>query len=659
MDNHYRPDIDGLRGCAIFLVVCFHFFPKYFPGGFIGVDIFFVISGFLITRIICEQLINHDFSFIDFYLRRVKRLFPALFLVLSTSLIICWFIFLTTEYYSLAKNVFAATTFTSNFLLWHESGYFDAKHLFKPLLHLWSLAVEEQFYFLWPFTLCFFYRIKKVLFYTVIFFSISFIFNLYYIYHKPISAFYFPWSRYWEILSGSLVYLIRNNRSRNRLFSSINNPYQSSIFCNFSSLLGTFLILIALLKLNKDSLFPGYFALFPVIGASLIISSPPKNLVNVFIANPVLVFLGLISYPLYLWHWPLLSYLYILRGEHISIAECTILLILSLSLAYLTYRYCECPIRKKLQSTNITSLVLIFGIVIIALISRTIIANKGFFDRKVAIENKEFLHQTPINANTQIPCNLGGEYELLTKFCWVHKVDNPKKTIVLYGDSSSGAWSPVFSHISKMNNYNLYVISHPQCAPIFRLIHRHNKLESDDIQNSSYCSNGELQKQSVAYIKSLSPDIIFYIGAWNYANDLCLGSKVNNKFYNDFRSKEGLLDTINELSAIGHLVVFKAWPMLADSPNYQVKRLAFLQKIPLVDVPKNQFLNENFCMNNIINTSINSNRPIEIFDPAEKVCASETCVSILENTRMYVDKYHISPEGSMLYEMDLKKLIIK
>jgi peptidoglycan/LPS O-acetylase OafA/YrhL len=151
--GRYRPDIDGLRAVAILAVLGYHYFPKYFPGGFVGVDIFFVISGFLISGIILDDLAENKFSFLNFYARRVRRLFPALALVLAFSLAAGWLVLFAEEFKALGKHMFGGAAFISNILYWRESGYFDAEAATKPLLHLWSLGIEEQFYLAFPFIL--------------------------------------------------------------------------------------------------------------------------------------------------------------------------------------------------------------------------------------------------------------------------------------------------------------------------------------------------------------------------------------------------------------------------------------------------------------------------------------------------------------------------
>ena len=193
----HRPDIDGLRAIAVLSVIAFHA-TKKISGGFVGVDVFFVISGYLISTIIFTSLQSDTFSFANFYVRRVRRIFPALILVLLTSWVLGWFLLEPTSYVSLGKHMVASAAFASNILLWNESGYFDAAGSLKPLLHLWSLGIEEQFYLVWPAVLFLLWKSHKNLgFWTAILLSLSFAISVLSIKNSPVASFYLPFGRFW------------------------------------------------------------------------------------------------------------------------------------------------------------------------------------------------------------------------------------------------------------------------------------------------------------------------------------------------------------------------------------------------------------------------------------------------------------------------------
>lgn len=219
----YRPDIDGLRAIAVLAVVLFHAFPSSLRGGFIGVDIFFVISGFLISTIIYENVRNKTFSFQDFYSRRVRRIFPALLVVISVTFGFGFFILSADEFNQLGKLVASGIGFVANLVLWSESGYFDAATETKPLLHLWSLGIEEQFYIIWPLLLVFAWNKKINLFFvTILILVLSFTLNIFNIKADPVGTFYSPLTRIWELLFGSLLAWIMVFK-KDRFFNITNN----------------------------------------------------------------------------------------------------------------------------------------------------------------------------------------------------------------------------------------------------------------------------------------------------------------------------------------------------------------------------------------------------------------------------------------------------
>lgn len=336
--HHYRPDIDGLRGIAVLLVVAFHAMPAWFPAGFIGVDIFFVISGYLITQIILGQIHAQNFSLKAFYGRRIRRILPALIVVVAATFGLGAWLLLRDEFQHLALHTVAAAVFTSNFLLWTESGYFDVAAEIKPLLHLWSLSIEEQFYILWPVLLVCAVKLRanlKLL--TGIALLASFIAGLYAIQSDAVAAFYAPHARAWELLAGALLAQL----------SVVNQPKSSAVRANVTAICGATAIGVALVHLNSKSAFPGAWALLPVLGAAALISSQAQGsaINTALLSNRVLVWFGKISFPLYLWHWPLLAFARISENQTPPLSVRLALVGLSVVLAWATWRWLETPIR--------------------------------------------------------------------------------------------------------------------------------------------------------------------------------------------------------------------------------------------------------------------------------------------------------------------------
>ena len=399
----YRPDIDGLRAVAVLAVVAFHAFPNWVRGGFIGVDVFFVISGYLISTIIFENLDKGTFSFAEFYARRIKRIFPALLLVLIACFAFGWFALLADEYKQLGKHIAAGAGFISNFILWNEAGYFDNSSEAKPLLHLWSLGIEEQFYIFWPILLWFAWKREFNLLIVTIFITlISFTLNLEGIDQDMVATFYLPQTRFWELLSGSLlawftlkkdeIFEIFKNKF-NILYSFIvygeDQDDEVSTLANVLSFAGLFFLLYGIWRINKETSFPGKWALVPVLSTLLIITAGSKAWVNrVILSNKISVWFGLISFPLYLWHWPLLSFARLIDSEMPSRNIRVLAVILSIVLAWLTYKLLETPIRlNTLLNKLIIVKSLFISMMIIFCIGYITFAMNGFPQR--GINNQE------------------------------------------------------------------------------------------------------------------------------------------------------------------------------------------------------------------------------------------------------------------------------
>jgi peptidoglycan/LPS O-acetylase OafA/YrhL len=336
----YRKEIDGLRAIAVLSVVIFHLFPSAIPGGFAGVDIFFVISGYLITSIIHRDINDDDFRLIDFYARRARRIFPALVTVLLFVLVTGWFLLLPDEYDQLGKHVVGGATFTSNLILWSEVGYFDLSSIEKPLLHLWSLGVEEQFYLIWPLILMLGVRFNISLIKLVATVGIlSFMLSVYQSWYQPDAAFYSPISRFWQLSSGGLLALWHATSGQ----YSVIELRVGRIKTKLLSFLGLVLLSISIFSFHESYVWPAPLAFIPVLGALLLLASK-DGIVTKLLSTKIFVFFGSISFALYLWHWPLLSIHQIVENSVHRDAR-LIILVVSILLAYLTTRFIEKPIR--------------------------------------------------------------------------------------------------------------------------------------------------------------------------------------------------------------------------------------------------------------------------------------------------------------------------
>jgi peptidoglycan/LPS O-acetylase OafA/YrhL len=341
----YRPEIDGLRAVAVLLVVVFHAFPELLPGGFVGVDVFFVISGFLISGIILKDLASGKFSLLDFYARRCRRIIPALLAVALAVLAIAYFTFLADDFKRLGLHLIGGMTFTSNFMFWSESGYFDSSADTKPFLHLWSLSVEEQFYLIWPLLIAFCYRRKWPMIQVLAGLSlVSLAWNLYRVGAAPAETFFLLPARLWELGVGGLLACGAIQSPRKKSAGKKKSPDRNQGFFLAAGLLGA-----AAFLLNGKTPYPGIAAVLPVAAAALFISIGIHSWGGrSVLASKPLVKLGLISYPLYLWHWPLLAIARITSEGSLEASKRAFIVLLSVVLAWLTYRFIERPVQTSL-----------------------------------------------------------------------------------------------------------------------------------------------------------------------------------------------------------------------------------------------------------------------------------------------------------------------
>lgn len=425
----YRPDIDGLRACAVLSVIIFHAFPEVLGGGFVGVDVFFVISGYLITGIVARNIAVQRFSFGEFYERRIRRIFPALIVVIAFTIFVGWHTLLLNEFRQLGKHVAAAAVFVSNFVLYGESGYFDNVAETKPLLHLWSLSIEEQFYLVFPFMLLFLSKNgKKALKPVAFILAASFLINLWLSYTNPVAAFYFPFGRFWELMAGALLALYQLE-GRNFSFGKRAN--------HFLSISGFLLLSVSFFVVTKQMVFPGWVVLFPVVGAVLLIASGSNAVINkLLLSSRPMVLIGLISYPLYLWHWPLLSLPRIFIGNlptHTKLGA----LVLTFLFSALTYKLVEKPFRYGGHG-KFKSVLLVFFLIVLG----------GFGLNDFKRDGLPFRTFAKINA---LPSGYdGGAGPFVKELCGLKEAEAKKfrhcltdsrdqPVYALYGDSKAGA----------------------------------------------------------------------------------------------------------------------------------------------------------------------------------------------------------------------------
>jgi peptidoglycan/LPS O-acetylase OafA/YrhL len=348
----YRPDIDGLRAVAVLSVVAFHAGIPAFRGGFTGVDIFFVLSGYLISGIIIRALETGTFSFRDFYARRINRIFPALIIMLLGTFVLGWYLLFRSEFLNLGKHIAAGATFLSNAALVQESGYFDIAAARKPLLNLWSLAIEEQFYLIWPLLLVVCWRFRPRFFLPALLIGLgSYLLAMIAAYTEhSATSFFLPFTRLWELVAGFALFTMEAPPGEPRRVEP----------ANARAWIGLALIAISIFFISQSVDWPGIWTLIPVAGTVILVSAGPASWVsrNLLSRTPM-VWIGLISYPLYLWHWPLLSFARIIENGHENRFLLGSALVLSFVLAFLTYKLIEFPIRARASGRGTRAILLV------------------------------------------------------------------------------------------------------------------------------------------------------------------------------------------------------------------------------------------------------------------------------------------------------------
>ena len=449
----YRPHIDGLRAVAVMAVIGFHAFPNAVPGGFMGVDVFFVISGFLMSQILFGDFssgMKSGFTVIaEFYGRRVRRIFPALIVVLLACYAYGYMTLLPVEFGKLALHVAAGAGFIINLLFSRETGYFDDAATSSPLLHLWSLGVEEQFYFLWPVVIWLLTRCRIKALPTVVFLAAcSFFWNAG---NSPTSAsvaFFLPQMRLWELLVGAVAALS---------FKALRGPKDGRplvlrpIFENSLAVLGLVLIAIGFVRARSDLEIPNRWMLVTTLGAGMSVFTGEGAWVNRYVLSQrTLVWIGLISYPLYLWHWPLLVFSGLASSNAGSALEKTGVILLSVVLAWLTYRFIETPVRRSRITAKKTILAVI-SMALVTALGYSTYREKGFPSRfpRIVRELSDW------NYDSVGPWRDGSYFLRLSQDETSFpkdplEIDRNKPTIYLWGDSHAASLYPGMKSVYEM-----------------------------------------------------------------------------------------------------------------------------------------------------------------------------------------------------------------
>lgn len=630
---HFRKDINGLRAIAVIAVVLFHFNSSWLPGGFAGVDVFFVISGFLMTGIIFRGLEQKNFSIFNFYTARANRIIPALAILCLILLIFGWFYLTPLDYKVLGKHVARSISFVSNTTYLKEAGYFDTESHGKWLLHTWSLSVEWQFYIIFPLILT---LMRKLLSLQVIKTSIlvatiiGFIFCAITTNNSPESAYYLLSARVWEMLLGSIAFLyplsLKNNTHKKLLES-----------------LGLILVIVSFFLISEDTPWPGYFALFPVTGAFLILQAQNNN--SFITGNYLSQKIGAWSYSIYLWHWPLVvSIYYFSLHEYFSY----LFIALSIFLGFLSYTYIEkIKFRRDILSFSafIKSKPIVLAILVGALGSATHFTN-GFsnhYPANLAAVSLEAENKNPhCKGNNKFPCYIGNK-------------DNIKAIIV--GDSHAESLATGVLPHENLIDSGVVVLKKGGCPFVLNLkrIGAGNSCYNKNLKRMKYLEENHpgvpvfwVARMGSYIYGQTNPDRIKHINhTRNSVYFTSYNENVTESLYNEL--KVNLSQTIDKILLTHPVYLLYPTPeMRINVPKVLSKNIMF--NINLDDdlsVKYDLYLQRNKRLRLLYKEVAEINN-IQTLDPVPLLCGNDRCMAQFKGRPIFFDGDHMSEYGNKL-----------
>jgi len=615
----YFPQIDGLRAIAVISVVIHHINEEILPGGFIGVDVFFVISGYLITNIILKEINNGKFSFINFYERRIRRIFPALFGVLLFTLIGSYLILLPSDFIQMSQGLLGTLYFISNIVFWKElqAGYFAAMDsALNPLVHTWSLAVEEQFYVFFPILIILTYRFgaKKLLLIFFLLFVLSLLLAEIFVTQKPVATFFLSPFRAYELILGAILAL------------NLIPHTDSKFLLNSLSITGLSLIIFSTLFFNEDTVFPGFSALIPVIGSALVIYATINNSKGFLkvLEFKILVYIGLISYSLYLWHWPIIVFIkYIYLNIDINFITFWLVFAICILVASFSYFIIEQPFRdKNFLSTKKIFLAATIFVVLFTFIGISGIYTSGYKNRYTQEINALDLAREPEHIYKHCDQKLS-----IDELCLIGD-KNSDEEVILFGDSHLMSWAPALNEALKEKNKKGLLVMLSACPPLL-------DIESFRAAKVSKACR-ERSKIIRQIIKNKKRKEIVLSAVWpTYEmQEEKLSVKLENTI--DFFLKEGLI-----VKVIGPVPIYKnSVPLMLAREKISGKEM--------FEKTKNSQLikSKNFI------ESVNKYKNEENFkfiNPINWICAKECSVKENQNT-LYFDSNHLNVRGAMKYK---------
>lgn len=645
MTIKYRPDIDGLRAIAVVAVVLYHAHFLGFSGGFVGVDVFFVISGFLITSLLLADHSSGQLSLLRFYERRVRRIFPALYVVLSTVLVAGWWIYAPRDFARLGDSTIAAALFYANFWFWRDSGYFESDESQTPLLHTWSLSVEEQFYLAFPLALFAILRwhkgeTQKVLLWAA---AISFLLSAASVYLAPTATFYLLPTRAWELLIGA--YLAANQK----------HQMVPERWSNAVSYTGIGLIFASVGLYSESTVFPGVSAVLPTLGTALVILSTggQRSVVGRTLSSTPMVFVGKISYSLYLWHFPVLAFASYLSIDELSILERNAAILASILLSVLSWRLVEVPSRQGLRFMT-PKAVLGAGtaaMVAAGTVGAAISVNDGFRSRfshaQLVILDGALDHNLD-----RMECSTRNNLELENSLCAIG-AENAPISFVLWGDSHGETLRSALDVSARRHGRRGVFVGASGCPPVVGV----------EVSNRELCRE---MSEAIAHWLSETPTVetVFVASRWAlWTSGTGVGRERTDQrrlYLDGLQYKQD--STNSDVLRVGLARTIE----MIDGPN---RRIWLVGPIPEmgVNVPRTLYLNSIGIDTDAplymslakfrerqrdvlatLNALATENDHVKLIWPHKRLCDASECTMSSAGRAIYHDDNHLSRAGAML-----------
>lgn len=631
--TNYRPDIDGLRALAILPVVFFHAGVPHVSGGFVGVDIFFVISGYLITSIILAEIAKQSYSITSFYERRIRRIFPALFAVLAFAVFMSYLLFLPKDFAEFGRSVVAAILFVSNILFWREAGYFDAPAELKPLLHTWSLAVEEQFYVFFPVFLFMVNRFGKNRFvlFTLPIVLISLAWSAWGAYYKPASTFYLAPTRAWELLLGALLAM--------EALPAIRVKWVAECL----AIVACALIGWAIVAFSANTPFPGLSALLPCIGAALLIYTGGNGRTHVsrmLSAQPI-VGIGLISYSLYLWHWPIIVFAKQYAIEKLSTIQLGIMLAVTAVIAVLSWKFIEQPFRRKnaifarnaLFSVSAATMVLFMSVGI------GISASDGWPQRlspevRALAAGTDDINPRRAECHDKLPVDVARG-----NLCQLGASKTGSASFLVWGDSHADAFQPGIESVADQLQLRGWFAAHGGCPPIF-----------GTTRNATDYTCAEFSAATLQFITEHNIKHVIMVAWWpSYADEHWMIDTTQPQPQPEPAKtvfERAFVRTLANLNELGVAVsVLAPVPGAKLSVPSALARSVLFSKPANAAVSRNEYLVENAWLLDLF--AAQRQQLGAIAYPHELLCSDTTPCRVADNGKpIYFDKSHVTATGA-------------